>query len=137
MSSEVEHIEFANRCQGTIVHLLADPPHHAEWIVTVSFYKAIHVVEAIFAAFGEHSHSHEMRELRLKSERKYLHLYKNYRPLQGASIVARYQCGTSHTLVLNDPKAAEAQFVKHRLRQVENSAEKFLPKELAEKLMRA
>lgn len=50
MASELVHIELASRNHRTLLYLLEkhdDPP---EWVTTVAFYKAVQVVEAVFAA---------------------------------------------------------------------------------------
>ena len=63
---------------------------HPEWIATVAFYKAVQIVEAVFAHdLGKHSHGHDDRLETLKLGR-FHHIYRHYRPLDGASRIARY-----------------------------------------------
>ena len=49
MPSKEAHLTAAKRNQATIDYLLAGD-EHLPWVVTVAFYKALHLVEAVFAA---------------------------------------------------------------------------------------
>src|SRR5271157_723108 len=92
MSSEAEHIAIANRNQGVLEYLLKDPSTCAEWVAVVAFYKALHVVEAVFSRHATvgHIHNHHTRLETLRREPQYGLLYRTYRVLWSASIVARY-----------------------------------------------
>ncbi len=92
MSSEAEHIAIANRNQAVLEYLLDDPTRCTEWVAVVAFYKALHVVEAIFSRDSTigHIHSHHVRLDKLKREKQYKKLFSSYRVLWSASIVARY-----------------------------------------------
>src|SRR5258708_2128241 len=92
MASEDSHIAVANRNHAALTHLCADVNKFGPWVVTVAFYKALHVVEAVFANDRDigHTHDHGDRELRLKRTRKYENIYKHYAPMMRASLVARY-----------------------------------------------
>jgi hypothetical protein len=57
--------------------------------VTVCFYKALHLVEMLFAANQRHSDSHWARHDVLK--RDYTSIWKAYRPLYAISRYARYR----------------------------------------------
>ncbi|MCR9206602.1 MAG: hypothetical protein NXI28_00120 [bacterium] len=68
-----------------------DSTKHHEWITTTAFYKAIQLVEALLSQkLGSVSTSHSKRLERLRT--KYPALYKQFRPLYNASMVARYLC---------------------------------------------
>ena len=88
MPNEQAHIELANRNKATLRHLLADKAAHAEWIATVAFYRAVHLVEAIFAIKGGHGGDHGKRHDRLK--KAYPNLWGSYRLLWSLSTIARY-----------------------------------------------
>jgi hypothetical protein len=91
MPTELDHIALANRNHTTLAALVKfdDIENHAEWITTIAFYKALHVVEAVFAhSFHEHGTGHEDRLFRLKAVDENLH--KHYRALWSASTIARY-----------------------------------------------
>jgi hypothetical protein len=72
--------------------LLPQLDEFPDWVTTVAFYKALHIVEAVFAndINVRHGTGHEHRERVLKTTTKYRHLYKYYRPLYTASVKARY-----------------------------------------------
>ena len=92
MSSEAEHIAIANRNQAVLEYLLHGPATCAEWVAVVAFYKALHVVEAIFSRDSTigHIHNHHTRLDKLKREKQYKKLFSSYRVLWSAAIVARY-----------------------------------------------
>lgn len=90
MASELDHIALANRNDVALRHLMLRPHDSPEWIATVAFYKAVHVVEAVLAAqrLG-HSNSHFERLTALKAVR-FRELFRQFRPLYQASRIARY-----------------------------------------------
>src|SRR2546421_1473890 len=92
MPTEASHFLLAAHNQDLIDHLLKDIDQFADWVTTVAFYKAVHLVEAVFSRDPhiKHGRTHEHREQCLKSDRRYSNIYKNYRPLWAASTVARY-----------------------------------------------
>jgi hypothetical protein len=93
MASESDHVVLANHNHGLLLHLL-QVGGYSDWAATVAFYKAVHVVEAVFAAsLGKHSvdHSDRLRTLkmpRLKS------IFRDYTHLFTASLVGRYLVAT-------------------------------------------
>lgn len=134
MPSETAHLALADRNHAVIEHLLQQPDECAEWVVTVTFYKALHLVEALFAHDGAgHGQSHERRDQLLKANRRYSHIYRHYRPLWAASVVARYlqdpqgkdYCNFSDYLPVDKVKA---EILHHRLRKIEQSVAKLIAK---------
>lgn len=132
MPSEDAHLEVALRNQEAIDYLSAEIGHFSAWVTTVAFYKALHIVEAVFANDPRigHGQSHEARERHLKTNRRDGHIYKHYRPLWAASMVARYlESGGKHYGSFSDycdPEQVKSEFLSHRLRQIEKSASRFL-----------
>ncbi len=90
MPSEQAHIALANRNQQAIDYLLAAKDPFPEWVVSIAFYKALHLVEAVLSRDGAHTATHEDRERVLKSTHKYEFIYKHYGVLKRASLIARY-----------------------------------------------
>lgn len=129
MPSEKDHLDCANRTQETIKTLLADNRQlHSPWIATAAFYKALHIVEAVFSNDSRISHTanHDERDAALKTSRKYENIFKNYIKLKRASMNARY---LSNCSVFDDylsDSEVEDKLLRHGLKQVENSAQKFL-----------
>ena len=129
MPNEESHLALANHNQDLLDRLVAEIDEFPDWAATVAFYKALHVVEAVLACEGpaRHGVDHAYREHILKSEKRYEHIYKNYRRLYAASLIARYMKEditdfTSHF----SPADVIAKLLKHRLHEVEKSALKKL-----------
>lgn len=62
----------------------------ADWTATVIFYKAVHLVEKMFADQNIHEDSHKARNSRLRDHHK--GVYKNYHVLYSYARWARYDC---------------------------------------------
>jgi len=133
MANEEAHVRLALRNQATIDHLRTDAPKYSEWITTVAFYKALHIVEAVFFRNGgNHGTDHEDRARRLK-EARYSHIWKHYRPLWAASTVARYlqdtiqRSGSFNSFAEYMPAGdVDRLILNHYLHQVQQSARNFL-----------
>ncbi|QEG28324.1 hypothetical protein GobsT_31010 [Gemmata obscuriglobus] len=101
-------------------------------MAVAAFYKAMHLAEAVlFRTYhAKHTFGHDDRHRVLKSNRRYEHIYKHYRPLWEASLVARY------LEVHNDgyPKftdymatpVIQAKLINHYLNQVEQGVTRLL-----------
>lgn len=128
MASEHDHIACADRTQLTIGHLLQNKAVHSPWIATAAFYKAVHIVEAVFYndSAVRHTSDHDRREQALKNARKYAHIYTNYSILKRASTNARYlsECDSFDDYI--SPEKVIAKLLKHHLHQLETSARKHL-----------
>ena len=131
MASELNHIALVNRNHEALVRLLEEPASFPEWITTISFYKAVQLVEAsfVFTQVGPTT-SHGERLDKLKRERRYLHIYQHFRPLWQASTIARYlsdhESGKQYKAFSDylSPEKVVTQMVRHRLRQIEASIAK-------------
>ncbi|APZ96937.1 hypothetical protein [Fuerstiella marisgermanici] len=89
MAGEADHITLANKNHAAL-ELLCKSGDYPEWVTTIAFYKAVHIVEAVFAyQLGRHSNGHDDRLEQLKSK-KFQPLFTHFRPLYCASLVARY-----------------------------------------------
>lgn len=153
MASEADHISLANKNHDALVHLLQAGGGivHAEWICVIAFYKAVHVAEAVFAnQLNQHSNCHDDRLDRLKMAR-FSELFKAFRPLYCASMVARYLVDSGQMKV--DPAfkkvqkyscftdympAADVQekLLKKRLKVLEDHAVSLLSADAATRLKR-
>ena len=141
MSLEADHIELANRNHETLLYLVKEAESHPEWVATVAFYKAVQIIEAIFDVDSRgHSNGHDNRINSLKCP-KYRELFRAYRPLYAASLVARYLEDTSARKFEpgNPPKKCYSRFtdympadrvvhslLKKRLDVIEQHAVQFL-----------
>lgn len=132
MASEADHIAAANLNQKTLCHLCQDVRVHGPWVAVVAFYKALHIVEAVFANDPEIKHctDHGSREKALKKKTKYEHINRQYAPLSRAATIARYLHHSGrdyHSFFdyLNATKI-ESELLFYRLHELEKSAAKFL-----------
>ena len=132
MPSKAAHVQAAQENQRAIDHLSEKIDEFPQWVTTIAFYKALHIVEAILAAEGKHCDDHAARNLLLKSTRRFQHIWKHYRPLFNDSLVARYlrEDGNSPTYDVFSrylsPSDVRTQVLGHRLRQIEQSARTLL-----------
>lgn len=109
MATESDHLKQAEHNQAFLSTI--DPNRFPDWVATAAFYKAVHLVEGLFA----HEHrppggSHTRRNNILK--RDYQELWKEYRPLYAFSRMGRYWC------MGVDPSHVE--YILRRLRRVES-----------------
>jgi hypothetical protein len=137
MSDKESHLAQAEKNQLTIDYLLGDSDKHPEWIATIAFYKAVHLVEALFSTekklqIKPHSNDHSSRLDTLKKNNRYLNIFKHFRPLFNASIIARYLCDDKGSFccfrdyyTIDDVKN---KILNHHLKQIENTVAKMLPK---------
>lgn len=108
MATEDAHLEKAQTNQAFLETI---PDEFSDWLAIVAFYKAVHLVEAVFARQGVPSHNHAQRNRRLK--RRYPEIWKNFRPLYNASTLLRY---TDRRM---DAKQIRKELIENRLKTVE------------------
>ena len=90
MPSDTDHIQQARRnAQFLSTFDLAATPH-AEWVIIVAFYTAVHLVEAHFARANLHWRRHEDRNRQV--ERQFPEISTDYMLLYKESRKARYDC---------------------------------------------
>lgn len=136
MPSKEAHLAAARANQVTIDYLCRDGENHAPWIVTVAFYKALHVIEAVFAADSKtttfHTDDHKVRNRLLRTTRRYQQLWKMYSPLWQASLIARYlreneNAPTYEVFAAYLPrKDIDSKVLGHYLAQLEKSARRLI-----------
>jgi len=142
VADENAHIDLAVRNQAALEHLSKDAPAFCEWIVTVAFYKALHVVEAVFTHDGQvqHGRDHGHRHVVLKKTRRYQKIWTHYRPLWVTSTIARYlkqhDSGEEYNSFADylSPERVLSDMVDHHLHQVQRAAVKFLTPASGERL---
>jgi len=123
MASEQDHIDLANSNQQVIDHLIKEASFH-DWLAIVAFYKAVHVVEAVFANhLHRHSCSHSDREERLKKTRSLMVIFKDYSHLLNESRNFRYLLCPPGRMTFEQVRS---QLVYKRLYGVEQKAIQFL-----------
>ncbi len=83
-SEHLAQVAHNERFLGTV-----DPGLFPDWYGTIIFYTAVHLVEAMFARFDDHSQSHPERNSSLRLH--YPEIWRHFRPLYDFSMTARYQ----------------------------------------------
>jgi hypothetical protein len=129
MPSKQAHLAAADHNQAAIDHLRLRIVDLPDWVVVAAFYKALHLVEAVFAHDGiNHAQDHGQRNEILKKTNRYKNLWRNYSPIWQASLVARYLehvgPGDSRTFPnYLDAKTVESLVLNHYLRQIERTVQ--------------
>jgi hypothetical protein len=91
MPTELEHIDKWKHNRAFLAHI---PEHFSDWRATVSFYAALHAVEAFFwAKFKRDCYDHEQRDPVIQQHLP--SVYPDYFQLYNASRVARYMISRS------------------------------------------
>lgn len=133
MPAKAAHLKLARHNQDLLDHLVSTQlEEFPDWIATVAFYKAVHLVEALFDHdSGLHSHSHRDREQRIDNMRRYEDIAEYYYPLETASILARYLSDPSSDTPqeftdIYTHEEVEDRLLSHHLHQLENSVRQFL-----------
>lgn len=131
MPSKQAHLTAAKQNQVTLDYLLKNDDHLA-WAATVAFYKAMHIIEAVFAGDAQslvaHTDDHKVRNRILKTTNRYRQLWRMYRPLWEASLIARYLRSDDHAPTYEifsqymNRDDVEQRVVGHYLAQIEKSA---------------
>lgn len=71
-----------------LIHLI--PASHPDWIVTITFYAALHAVDSLLAHDGVSPITHTDRSRALQKNRRYDKVYRCYDPLYKLSRTVRY-----------------------------------------------
>jgi hypothetical protein len=101
-------------------HLLSKiGPEYSDWIITITFYTALHVIDALFC-FDKVPNpvNHETRNRILENNNRYSKIWYCYRPLYSASRTARYLADPSQWVPFND---IQQKIFEARLYPIENS----------------
>ncbi|MCA9016048.1 MAG: hypothetical protein KDA77_12010 [Planctomycetaceae bacterium] len=109
-------------------------PTSLAWCTTVSFYAALHIVDAVLALENIHPENHHARTGHLKTKRNLQHIWKHYKPLYDHSRRARYLMGgdsSAEALIQASlgRENVERQVINHFLKQVDASACRLLSME--------
>jgi len=66
------------------------PGEYPDWIVTVAFYTALHVIDALLAKEARTITDHKTRNEVLRKTNRYEKIWRAYQPLYGLSRTVRY-----------------------------------------------
>lgn len=138
------HEQQALRNQKAIDHLLTSDEGHPEWVTTVAFYKALHLVEAVFCCDPKspkkHTCEHSVRNGMLRGTKSFSKIWKHYAPLYRLSLLARYlhhtNGGGGHQSFADYMSVDDVKdkVLGHRLKQIEKACKNRMQKrQLAKK----
>jgi hypothetical protein len=132
VASASDHLALANRNQEALDFLLTRYDRFPEWITSIAFYKALHVVDALLDHDGAPTPSdHSSRRQILQRANRYKTLFLHYDALCIASSVARYLAsvkGKQYRSFVDylTPDRVLTEMLNHRLHSVEESAVKLM-----------
>ncbi len=94
MPNDREHIQWSLH-NIDVISYLSKEPCFCDWTATVSFYTALHIIEAVFyrtstSDRSKHGVCHENRMKLLKQTHQFEKIYRHYRILYSTSRIARY-----------------------------------------------
>lgn len=116
MATDKEHRRQAEHNQKFLESI--DQSEFPDWLSTVAFYKAVHLVQALLTASGRNAKSHKSRNRILKTT--WPAVWKEYHPLYSFSRLARYWCFRV--------KPEHIPFVMRRLGRVERAIDQEMKK---------
>lgn len=136
MSSKDAHCQAALENHKVVQYLSQRIDEFPQWVMTVAFYKALHIVEAILAADPEssrqHTDDHGQRNQLLKTTKRYHFIWEHYRPLYNDSLIARYLREDSDAPICDvfskylPPKKIQETHLNHHLVQIIKSGRRLL-----------
>lgn len=133
MPGKSDHQRAASENQRALRFITSRIEDFPQWVTTIAFYTAVQVVEAILAVDGRHSDDHKQRNLTLKKEPRFQHIWKHFRPLYNDSLIARYleADGSEHPLFHQymRPEEVDRIHLRHNLAQIIASARTLLKDE--------
>lgn len=96
MPATQDHLAQAQHNKGLLALLWKGSSTYPDWVVTVTFYVAVHLVEAYFdRKYSVHSPSHTERSRDFTSMVELKPIYGDYSELYNLSMESRYRCHPS------------------------------------------
>jgi hypothetical protein len=108
--------------------LLTIPLEYPDWLVTVSFYVALHAVDALLAYDKISPTSHAYHNAVALKTNRYAEIRRGYMPLYNLCRAARYLADPDQWI---PSSKIQAQVIESYLRPIENSVEKLIKQELS------
>ena len=131
MPNEKNRLKLADKNKLVVEFLCQKMDQFSDWVTCVAFYRALHLVEALLARDKKHGRDHGTRKDILAQTPRYQKIYKHYRRLYAASIIARYLQdgdGVSYESFSEFMSLEQVtqEILGHHLKQIEQSVEKLL-----------
>jgi len=129
--NEQDHLRLAEKNKHVIDFLSQKMDQFSDWVTNVAFYRALHLVEAVFARGNIDGRDHGNRKVILSKTTRYQKIYRHYRPLYAASRIARYLQdidGRDYHAFSDfmSSEEVEQEILGYHLKQIEQSVEKLL-----------
>ena len=104
-------------------------PRYPDWTLTVTFYAALHAINAVLVSDGlTNVVNHESRNRTLRNTNRYQKLHQHYQPLYILSRTVRYMAQPQQWLPQDQ---IEQNVLLRNLYPIEQSAQKLLKRDLA------
>jgi hypothetical protein len=87
MGNQKQHREKADRIGSFVENIKS--LEFPDWLAIAMFYRALHLVEMMFASTGRHTINHNERREALRSE--FPEILREYKPLYNYSLLCRYR----------------------------------------------
>jgi hypothetical protein len=100
MPTPKQHQQKADDNRAFLNAILSTGP--PEWVATVAFYTAVHLVEKLLAYSGNHSKNHEERGSAVRKD--FRQIYSQYHELFNNSLIARYGTSGKFSMTLDKTK---------------------------------
>ena len=112
-----DHLDQVKHNQRSLRLLRWLSSFFADWLVTVQFYTALHLVDAYLATKNIHPTYHRLRGQYLFDDRQLQMVYREYQDLENLSRTARYDVHPPTRQNLKDCASSLA-VIQHHLRQL-------------------
>lgn len=96
MPPKHKHLYQARKNERFIDDLNIQTTPYLDWVITATFYAALHYVEAYFASKGKHCPNRIKRQEEIDNDNQINNIYASYRKLETESRHARYHCVVFH-----------------------------------------
>jgi hypothetical protein len=101
------------------------PPAYSDWIVTATFYVALHTVDSLLEFDNvDRVHSHETRNCVLTGTNRYMVIWRTYQPLHDLSRKIRYMADPQEWV---PPSLIDKQVLRRYLYPIEKSVKNLMP----------
>ena len=90
LAKVVHNSSFLDQLQGILDQLQGIMDRYADWIITVYFYIALHLIDAYLATNSIHPPTHHLRDSYIRRDPRLHVIYGDYRYLEDLSRDARY-----------------------------------------------
>lgn len=94
MPSTIQHLRQVDHNKQLLQTFDVNSTEYLDWVVTIAFYTAVHLIEAYFADVRPQIHNtdHQKRQDAMRRVAEFKSIYNLYRELEEWSRNTRYKC---------------------------------------------